>query len=106
MPLSLLSILALLQFGCSSDEPEDACELFSPEQCSTDVQATACCSDEDNCYYLYKGDKYSYDSDGMEELIAVMCPNVSKESTAMIQEQMASQTKRLLKAVRINSVCQ
>ena len=40
MPLSLLSVLALLQFGCDSDEPDDVCEAFTPPQCKTTIEAT------------------------------------------------------------------
>ncbi|MFA8435008.1 MAG: hypothetical protein ACEPOZ_10875 [Marinifilaceae bacterium] len=106
MPLSLLGVLALLQFGCSSDDTEDVCEAFTPPECKTETEATACCSDESSCYYLYNGKKYAYSDEGKKELIAVMCPNISMEQTSRIQEQMAAQTRRLIKEIRISSVCE
>lgn len=109
LPLSLLGIIALLLFGCDSDSEssEDVCEAFlTPSECSATTQATACCSDEANCYYLYKGVKYAYTDQGQEELLDVMCPNLSEEETAAIYKKLTTQTKKLMEQARLSAVCQ
>jgi len=108
MPLSLLSVLALLQFGCDSesDESDEVCTEFKPTECSTTIQATACCSDESTCHYVFDGKEYAYTDEGQEELISVMCPDISDEQTAAIYKQMAAQTKRLISEARISAICQ
>jgi len=109
MPLSLLSVLALLQFGCDSesDKSEEVCENFpTPAECSTTIEASACCSDESTCHYVFDGKEYAYTDEGKEELISVMCPDISNEQTAAIYKQMAAQTKRLISEARISAICQ
>jgi len=107
MPLSLLGVLALLQFGCDSDDSDEVCEAFpTPQECKTDIEASACCSDEDTCYYLFDGKKYDYTDEGKDKLVEVMCPDVSEEQTTKIHQLMASQTKRLMEEARISAVCQ
>jgi 3-hydroxyacyl-CoA dehydrogenase len=99
-PLSFLSILALLQFGCDSDnDSKEACEKFNaPEECKTKVQATSCCDDSQNCYYLYEDKKYKTPA----EVVKVMCPNLGKEKTQALLSEMAIKTARLIEEAKIS----
>ena len=109
LPLSLLGIIAILLFGCDSDsdKSEEVCDVFpTPSECSTTTQATACCSDEDTCYYLYEGVKYTHTDQGLEELLAAMCPNLSEEESTAIYKKLNAQTKKLMEQARLSAVCQ
>lgn len=108
LPISLLAIIALLQFGCDSDSDknEDVCEAFpTPKECNTSTQATACCSDEDNCYYLYNGKRYAYTDAGQQELLSVMCPDLSKSQAAEVYKQLNAKTQKLLEQARMTAEC-
>lgn len=107
MPIALLGVLALLQFGCDSDSDtaEDSCEAFSASECKTEIEASTCCSEDGSCYYLYNGTKYDNTDAGEIKLIDAMCPDISEEQTTKMHQLMAVQTQRLIEKARMSAVC-
>jgi hypothetical protein len=105
IPIVLLAILGAVQYGCK-EEADEICQSFSAE-CGAVDMATTCCTDA-KCYYEYEGKLYDNDAEGMEDLIADMCPadNETSASVVEIKSRLKSQTEELIAEARASVICE
>ena len=110
LPLILLALFGAIQYGCQ-EEADEICEQTPPEdvkneQCK-DVEEsfTTCCTDNE-CYYLYKGERY--ETNEMLQLITEMCGPQEDETSASVIEieaKLKAQTQKLLSEARADAIC-
>jgi hypothetical protein len=100
LPLLLITLLSIVQYGCETD-PEEVCEEYA----ACDVSATACCTDETNCYYKYNGITYPDTDEGLAALLEAMCPEASAVELKSIQENLNAHTLELINKARLEAIC-
>ena len=119
MKVKLFSILmmAMVLFVACEDESNEVCEnpdAVCPD--GTDIQASACC-DEDDCYWVYKGNNYDCDGENctsaINTIVADACVSginlksgSDNKDLEQLKAELAALTQKLLLEARACADCE
>jgi len=68
LPIVLLGLFIVFMSGCDTT-PTESCEQ---DEICVGKTVTACCSDNNGCYYEYNGVEYADDAESMAKLAAAL----------------------------------
>ena len=107
LPLALLGVLFLVNWGCDLKE-EEYCQAFEiSEVCEI---PNICCPEGEPCYYEWEDQVFYCNSaddcdEAEEQIIAVVCPTAKTSEKELATIELRKATQRLMAEVRSHSVC-
>nr|WP_321408114.1 hypothetical protein [uncultured Carboxylicivirga sp.] len=95
-----MGIFTLTSVACS-DDPSESCDQFPLDTGSCSAEdITACCDDNQNCYYLYKNEDTQLTLDDLKDKCQVSSIEMSE-----LKLQLDAFTAQLINEARSAAIC-